>query len=322
MQQFSRGSHHENLDTPEELGSAVGTVFNIQHYSIHDGPGIRTNVFVQGCPLRCIWCANPESQSPSPQLMYLRDKCVGCGACMKSCPHGAIALDSNRLGKVITDRDLCVACGSCVEVCPVDARSISGEEKTARQVFEEVSEDALFYGEDGGVTVTGGEPLAHGEFTRELLQLSKEAGFSTAIETCGFVSWETMRVALEYVDYVLYDIKQMSSDLHEKYTGVPNEQILSNLVKISNETNCTIFIRCPVIPPCNSLPEEMTAIARFLQENHIRVHEIDLLPYHRLGEGKRDELESFGETFTTDVPDEEDVERLRNILRGYGYTVH
>lgn len=316
-----------STDTPlsnneENLGAATGTVFNVQHYSIHDGPGIRTSVFVQGCPLKCIWCANPESQSRSPQLMYLKNKCVGCGACITACEREAIAFDPETPGKVKTNRDLCIACGACVEKCPADARSISGERKTAREVFEEAAEDALFYGDDGGVTVTGGEPLAHGDFTRELLALCKQEGFSTAIETCGAVSWEIMKPALDYTDYVLFDLKQMNPELHRQYTGVSNELILSNLKKISDETDCTIFIRCPVIPPCNNSPEEMEQIARFLIGNNIRVKEIDLLPYHHLGEGKREELESFAETFTSDIPEDAEVEMLRDILRSYGFEVN
>lgn len=306
----------------EALRAVTGTVFNIQHYSIHDGPGIRTNVFVKGCPLRCLWCANPESQAAYPQLMYLADKCVGCGACIDICPQKAIRRRDDRPDKVMTDRSKCVNCGLCTKkVCPTQARDMSGEEMTAGQAFDEVMGDALFYGKEGGLTVSGGEALAHPKFTGALVTLCKKAGISTAIETCGAVPWEVMAPVLEHTDIVLYDVKQMDSALHKEYTGLGNELILSNLERISRETSCTIVVRCPVIPPCNDSPENMHALGRFLTEKGIRVSEIDLLPYHNLGEGKRVQLEPGSEGFTSHTPTTEEMEALRDILRGYGFLV-
>lgn len=305
----------------ENLRNVTGTVFNIQHYCIHDGPGIRTNVFVKGCPLRCAWCANPESQSGAPQLMYLADRCTGCGACIAACPKKAVFRRPDRLELVQTNRALCTACGACVKGCPAEARSVSGKEMTAGDAFDEVAGDRLFYGSDGGLTVTGGEALAHPKFTGALVRLCREAGIGTAVETCGAVAWEVMAPVLEYTDIVLYDIKQMDSARHKQYTGQGNEQILSNLERISSQTGCSIIVRCPVIPPCNDGPEEMHALGRFLTEKKIRCGEIDLLPYHNLGEGKRVQLEPDGEGFHSTTPPDWEMEALRDILRGYGFLV-
>lgn len=308
-------------DMSDTLRAITGTIFNIQHYCIHDGPGIRTNVFVKGCPLRCIWCANPESQSTVPQLMYLSDKCVGCGKCIELCPQKAVSRRTDLANRVQTNRTLCIACGQCTDICPTEARSISGRIATVGEVFDEVMGDKLFYGSDGGITVTGGEALAHPRFTGALLQLCREGGITTAVETCGAVPWEVMEPVLRYTDIVLYDIKQMDSDRHLAYTGQGNETILSNLEHISQQTKCTIIVRCPVIPPCNDTPEDMHALGRFLTERHIRCTEIDLLPYHNLGEGKREQLEPDCAGFLSHTPTDGEMEALRQILRGYGFLV-
>ena len=305
----------------QDLRAVEGIVFNLQHYCIHDGPGIRTNVFVQGCPLRCIWCANPESQKATPQLMYLADKCTGCGSCMAACPQKAIQRRADHPEKMCTDRTLCTACGACTNACRADGRTISGKVMTAGEAFDKVAADKLFYGKDGGLTVTGGEALAHPEFTGALVQLCKAAGISTAVETCGAVAWQVMQPVLQHTDIVLYDIKQMDSALHKQYTGLGNEMILENLEHISNETDCTIIVRCPVIPPCNDSPENFHALGRFLVEKKIRVSEINLLPYHNLGEGKREQLEPGDQGFASRTPTPEEMEGHKNILRSYGFVV-
>lgn len=307
--------------TTEELRAVTGTVFNIQHYCIHDGPGIRTNVFVKGCPLRCLWCANPESQAGYPQLMYLADKCAGCGRCIEACPQRAISRREDEPERVTTDRARCTTCGACAALCPTEARSVMGAVKTAGEVFDDVAGDRLFYGEDGGLTVTGGEAFAHPRFTRALIRLCRESGISTAVETCGHAPWETMAPILGDTDLVLFDVKQMNPARHREYTGVGNELILENLNRISGETDCKIIVRCPVIPPCNNGRENMEALAHFLTRNQIRCSEIDLLPYHNLGEGKRVQLEPEVEGFTSCTPSDEEMETLRDILRGHGYLV-
>ncbi len=168
------------LPAPGEARNVTGIVFNIQHYCIHDGPGIRTNVFVKGCPLRCIWCANPESQRVQPELLYRKDKCTGCGRCAVVCPVHAITLNE---GRAATNRALCKSCGRCAKACPHEARTIAGERNTTGAVADEVLEEKLFYGTEGGVTVTGGEAFAQPEFTGAVLQLCREGGVTTAVET-------------------------------------------------------------------------------------------------------------------------------------------
>lgn len=300
----------------QELRAVTGTIFNIQHYCIHDGPGIRSNVFVKGCPLRCIWCANPESQVAVPQLMYRADKCVGCGACAEKCPRQAISLTGD--GKVKTDRLVCNGCGECVSACKVDAREKMGRTVTAGEVFDEVAADSLFYGEDGGITVTGGEALAHPRFTMALLTLCRQAGIRTAVETCGYASWELMKPILELCDTVLYDEKQMDSELHRQYTGQGNELILENLKKINDELECDIWVRVPTIPGYNDSVENITAVGRFVKEQITRCSQVHLLPFHRMGESKFEQLENEPNGFHSEVPTDAHMEELRDIIRSFG----
>lgn len=304
------------MRTEEELRAVTGTIFNIQHYCIHDGPGIRTNVFVKGCPLRCIWCANPESQISRPQLMYRADKCVGCGACIEACPKQAVSFTEG--GRVKTDRTVCDGCGTCVSACKPEAREQMGYHAAAGEVFDEVAGDSLFYGEDGGVTITGGEALAHPEFTRALLKLCRAHGIGTAVETCGFAAWEVMKPILELCDVVLYDEKQMDSELHRKYMGQGNERILENLKKINDELSCDIWVRVPTIPGYNDSVENITAVGRFVSEQVPRCRQVHLLPFHRMGESKFEQLENEPNGFHSEVPTEEHMEELRNIIRGFG----
>ncbi len=303
------------MNDEQNLRAVTGTIFNIQHYCIHDGPGIRTNVFVKGCPLRCLWCANPESQVGVPQLMYRADKCVGCGACIASCPQQAIVFSA---GKVKTDRNLCNGCGACVSVCAPEAREIMGHTVTAGEVFDEVAGDRLFYGEDGGVTITGGEALAHPKFTMALLKLCRQAGISTAVETCGFASWEIMKPILELCDIVLYDEKQMDSALHRKYTGQGNELILENLKRINDELTCDTWVRVPTIPGYNDSVENIEAVGRFVKEHLPHCSQVHLLPFHRMGEGKAEQLEQETNGFCSEVPSEEHMEKLRDVIRAFG----
>ena len=302
----------------------TGIVFDIQHYCIHDGPGIRTNVFLKGCPLRCLWCQNPESQQLSAQIMYQVEKCTVCGKCVDACPEHAITLEfkeENEMPEIKTNRGLCTACGKCVQYCPNEARRIVGEEMTLDSVFKKVEQDKLFFGKDGGVTVTGGEPLAQWEFARAVLKRCKENGINTCIETCGYGNWPQVETVMEYVDLVLYDIKHMDTVQHKKCTGVGNEKILENIKRISQEMNKEIIIRVPVIPGYNDTSENIEQLGNFIKEELPTCIEVNLLPFHNMGESKKQQLDRSSEEFSSVTPSDERMEQLKNVLRSSGIAV-
>lgn len=294
----------------------TGIVFNIQHYSIHDGPGIRTTVFLNGCPLRCQWCQNPESQTIQPQLFYYREKCTGCGECVQACPQGAITM----AGKLsITNRDLCKGHGNCTQVCRNEARNLMGKQVTVQEVFAEVAGDAIFYeSSGGGVTLSGGDPTFQGKFTASVLSLCKEASFHTAIETCGFTSWANLQEILEYTDLVLYDIKHMDSWEHEKGTGVANELILNNAKRIYHEAGKPMWVRIPIIPGFNDSKSNVEATAKFVAREMGRDVKVHLLPYHRMGETKYARLEKSDRSILIQPPTVQKMEQLLSIVESLG----
>jgi pyruvate formate lyase activating enzyme len=295
-----------------------GIIFNIQGYSIHDGPGIRTSVFLKGCPLRCLWCQNPESHSFYPELLFAEEKCSGCGKCIQVCPEKAIRMH----GKVSqTDRGLCKSIGLCVDVCPNEARTVIGRRTTADEVFKEIAADALFYQESGGgVTLGGGEPLAQPEFTDSILKKCRDAGFHTALDTCGYASWTTAREILRHVNLVLFDFKHMSPEMHKKYTGVSNELILQNAEKIHHEISIPMRARVTLVPGFNDSPENLEATARFIADRLSKVIPVHLLPYHRLGEAKWERLGRRNETAVIDTLTEQQLMECRQIFESFGLT--
>ncbi len=263
-----------------------GIIFNIQRYSIHDGPGIRTTVFLKGCPLRCFWCQNPESQDLKPEILLDRKKCNLCGTCLAICPTGAARLSEEQ---ITIDRKACKGCGKCVEVCPNEARRLVGNPVTVDEVMNHVLRDVRFYeNSGGGVTLSGGEPTAQPRFALAILQKCKEAGLHTTLDTCGCASWATMKKLLDDVDLVLYDIKHMDPRKHREATGKDNRLILRNLMRIG--VHKPLRIRVPLIPGFNDGPEEVRAIVHFVKEE-INSVPIDLLPYNKLGENKYDLLD-------------------------------
>ena len=303
----------------ENYMDLTAPIFNIQSYSIHDGPGIRVTVFEKGCPLRCVWCANPESNLAKPQLMTYHTRCTGCGRCVAVCPNQAIRLDEKD-GKILefTDRNLCVDCGACVSVCPAEARELAGEEKTVRQVLDKVLQDKLFMdGSGGGMTISGGECLMHPEFTAALLYAAKQEGIHTAVESCSFASRNVVDQVFQYVDLALLDIKHMDSNKHMEYTGVPNEQILDNILHVYHDLKVPVSIRVPTIPGYNDSDENISAMAQFVSERMGKDVEVHLLPYHRMGESKN---ESLGNemNLSIEVPAQAHMDHLKTLVESFG----
>ncbi|WP_066650067.1 glycyl-radical enzyme activating protein [Christensenella timonensis] len=255
-----------------------GCVFDIQRFCVHDGPGIRTTVFLKGCPLRCKWCCNPESMHAKPEVLFNPELCIGCGACAAACTAGAVR------GGDGMDRSICTGCGKCAEECYADARYVKGGYMTPAQVLDEVLKDTTFYERTGGgVTFSGGEPLLQVDFLEETLALCRENGLGTAIETCGNVPYASFERIANLVDLFLFDIKSTDSKKHLEYTGVENRQILDNceqLAKIAKR----VVVRVPVIPEFNFDTGELGNIVRFAEK--IGVDEVNFLPYHRMAANK------------------------------------
>ncbi len=261
----------------------TGRIFDIKRFAVHDGPGIRTTVFLKGCPLRCAWCHNPEGMSPEPELVHYAQRCLGCGACVRTCPHAAHEVVAAH--EHVYHRDRCAHCGACVRACLADALALLGREVTVAEVMAEVRKDASFYAHSGGgVTLSGGEPLLQRSFARELLRQCKREGFHTALDTCGHVPWPALRAALPYVDLVLYDLKHVDPDLHRHYTGASNQQILRNLQRLA-EHAAAVEIRVPVLPTINDSPEVADAMAALLASLG-NITGVRLLAYHRLAGSK------------------------------------
>jgi len=295
-----------------------GIIFNIQGYCIHDGPGIRTSVFLKGCPLCCSWCQNPESHFPLPELFFAEEKCSGCGTCIPICPEKAIRLQGI---KSHTDRQLCKGAGLCVDACPNEARAVIGRRATADEVFKEIAADSLFYRESGGgVTLSGGEPLAQPEFAASILKKCRDAGFHTALDTCGYASWTTAREVLRHVNLVLFDFKHMNPEIHKRYTGVSNELILQNAENIHYGMSIPMWARVTLVPGFNDSAENIQATARFIADRLSNAIPVHLLPYHRLGEAKWERLDRKNETEAIEIPGERQLAECRRIFESFGLT--
>lgn len=263
----------------------TATIFNIQKMSIHDGPGIRTTVFFKGCPLRCIWCSNPESQRAGKEIACFPMRCVDCGYCSTVCPKGIIEKQSPYK---ITNREECNLCEVCVRECCTNAKKSVGEEYTVDALLSEIMKDKSFYdSSSGGVTFSGGEPLMQHTFLLDILKACKANGVHTAIETTGYTKKEVLADIVANLDLIFMDVKHMNSDEHRKLTGVSNERILENLAFIA-EHHENIIVRIPVIPGLNNSDENISATADFVASHNIK--KLELLPYHNLGEVKYEQL--------------------------------
>lgn len=260
---------------------AKAVVTNIQGYSIHDGPGIRTTVFLKGCPLKCRWCANPENLSGEIQVGFIAGSCRRCGACLSACKHGGIDPE----GAYRINRTACTSCTACTEVCYYGALVKYGEEMTAQQAFDKVRRDKMFFdASGGGVTLSGGEPLLHPDFVYELFSLCHGEGISTCIETCGFVPWKSFERVLPVTDMFYFDLKLMDESAHVAYTGRSNRLILSNAAALTR-TGADILFRQPLIPGVNDSPAHIAAAAEFIKSLG-GGHSLQLMPYHRMGTSK------------------------------------
>ena len=315
----------------------TGKLYDIQGFSVHDGPGIRTTVFLKGCPLRCPWCHSPESQEFPTELNWMEMRCVGaeaCGKCLKVCPEGAISLGAKKeslkegvgeITLVTVDRDKCKSCFKCADVCPETALYRCGTEYTVAEVIDRVKRDMPFYKRSGGgVTISGGECLWQPEFTLELLKACKELGIHTAVDTTGYCKWEIIERVLPYTDLFLFDLKQMDPEKHKRVIGVENAIIIENAKKIA-KAGGKLQIRIPTIPMFNDFESSYRAFGELILELGDAVEVVQLLPYHNLGVVKWERLGRTGPVLEATPPTEEHMQELKKLLENMGVknvTIH
>ncbi|MBQ9134148.1 MAG: glycyl-radical enzyme activating protein [Clostridia bacterium] len=299
------------------MNKIIGSIVNIKRFEIHDGDGLRTTLFVKGCPLKCRWCHNPESISPRSELGYYAHKCIGCGSCVAACPHGAHTVDQN--GHVF-HRDRCKACGKCAEVCMADALLFYGKRVTPEEILPRLTADVDFYkNSGGGVTISGGEPLLQSEFCAEVLRLLKEQDINTAVDTCLFASREQLDRVIPYTDTFLVDVKAIDAELHHTLTGQYNTRILEN-IRYLDALGKDIEVRIPYIPGQNS--GEIEKIAEFLATvQHLKG--VRVLPYHNLSGTKYASLDMVYPLASenTPIPTKEETEAACDRLRAHGIKV-
>lgn len=293
-------------------------VTNIQRFCVEDGPGIRTTVFLKGCPLRCLWCHNPETHRSTTECMQRSDKCVSCGRCIPVCPENARSMDEN--GKIVLDRERCKACGKCAGVCPVDACEVCGKEMTVSGVLEEVAKDSIFYTTSGGgMTVSGGEPAAHPSFTLSLIEAAKERGIGSMIETSGFGERDFFLKAASLGAGFLFDLKEIDDEKHKKLCGVSNRPIHENLSALA-DAEAEIHFRLPLIPGVNDSDGELEGLAKLIRSYDGKYRSVRIMPYHAMGTGK---AAALGRTQITVDPAlfrnecASSMERWKTVFRRY-----
>jgi len=283
---------------------------------MHDGPGVRTTVFLKGCPLRCAWCHNPETQSIKPELLFYPNKCIGCAACEASCPNDVHTLH----GKHLLDRTKCTSCGACTTACPTGALELCGKEYTVEEILSVAEKDRAFYGDHGGITLSGGEPFAQGEATIALLKACKERGVSVAVETSGSADATILCNAAPYVDLFLWDVKDTDGARHKQYTGVTNENILKNLFLV-NQTRAKIRLRCILVRGVNTDEKHYSAIAEIASKIH-NFDGVELIPYHAYGGAKVVFLGGEDNGRREWIPTAEDIEHAGFVLSKHGVCVY
>ena len=293
-------------------------IFNIQKFSTHDGDGVRTTIFFKGCPLRCMWCHNPESQHYYKELIFHHHKCTACGRCVAKCKQGANSIVD---GKIVFDRSKCTACGVCTDWCITEARELAGKEYTVDALVKEAMKDKIFYEQSGGgVTLSGGEVMAsqHMDYVEEVCRKLHENGVSVFIDTSGYTDYENLKRILPYVDVFLYDIKVMDPEDHKKYIGVDNSLILENLKKLSDE-GAGLYIRLPIIQQVNATDEHIESVIHFLKENNIHARQVNLLPYHDIGKGKYASLDMEYHVDEMSVPVSELMVHFKSMFEEQGF---
>lgn len=295
--------------------SQKGYVLQVQGFSVNDGEGIRSVVFLSGCPLRCQWCANPETWTVNPQLAVYKHKCSNCQSCLAACPQSLFPPGEKSIAE-----SGCDGCGNCVTACPTGALAVLVQETCAKEVIERVKRDAIFFRySGGGVTFSGGEPTVQTSFLRALVNGFYACGITMNIETCGFFKWEQVADIFDKLDHVFYDIKHMDSTIHAQYTGVPNESILQNAITLF-KTGIPMTVRIPIIPGVSGTKSNMQATATFMQ-NHVPSASVELLPYHRLGNEKYSALGLQRALHEFTVPDERIIENFEDIFKQRGINV-
>lgn len=286
---------------------------NIQKYSIHDGPGIRTTVFFKGCPLKCWWCHNPESQNYQHDIMYYDERCTGCGICIKRCPQEALSFVN---GKVVRDINKCELCGICTDFCPNSAREYVGRDVTVAELMREINKDAIFYEQSGGgVTFSGGEPMTQAPFLLQMLRACKEKGYHTTVDVSGYGKWEDFESILNYVDLFLFDVKLMNDEAHKKYMGLSNEGIFNNLKKLSG-AGANMYVRMPLIAGINDDDDNIRLSIDFLKS--IDLQQVNLLPYHKMGMEKYRRLNKTYQLTGEERPTEEKMNYIANLFMEAG----
>lgn len=299
------------------------TIFNIQKYNMYDGDGIRTLIFFQGCPLRCKWCANPEGMIRKERVMFKRNLCVNCGACVSACPMGIHSISNETLRHEVNRQVDCIGCRKCVDACVKSAISIVGEQRTISELLEIIEEDRTFYEmSGGGVTLGGGEVLMQPEAASSLLMACKQVGINTAIETCGYAKLESVLKVAEFTDLFLFDIKHICSDTHFELTGVRNELILGNLTELLNR-KYNVKIRMPLLKGVNDRAEDIEGVMEFLKpfKDLKNFRGVDLLPYHKMGVNKYNQLDVEYPIKDDPSLSKEDLDRIEGWVNKYDMPV-
>ncbi|MBN1189335.1 MAG: glycyl-radical enzyme activating protein [Dehalococcoidales bacterium] len=291
-------------------------VTNIQGYSIHDGPGIRTVVFLKGCGLACRWCSNPECISPQPEVGFYKSLCTACGKCAGVCSYGALSFESGQLPRI--DRERCTGCGACSSVCDYKALVLFGRSMSAEEIFDIVHRDKIFYDPSGGgVTLSGGECLLQPELVCSLFDMCRKAGIHTCIETSGHAPGSALREVLRYSDYVLFDLKHQEPDIHRRYTGQTNDLILAS-AGIAADSGVELLFRMPLIPGINDDRQNIADTAKLLKGLRSKTRKIELMPYHRLGKGKYESLDKQYAADEIPVPQPVRLEQVREAFENLG----